>query len=325
MDWKHYYADELAQPWGREAVRAAVDGHANGSADDARLSAALQAGAVVSFPHVTLRDSAEPLARVAHAVLGSGRRRVVALGVLHASTLPQALRQAWSTLQGDAAQARAIFPRFAGAFYTRGAVHTPYGTLDDGPAPAPGAWVREDAEMLAGEFSLDLFTAVLAAAAQSRGVRPPAVTRLFACTTRSPDGELHVARALADELRAMVAPGDAVCVTTGDVAHVGHGYTPLEELAALPADRAALEHQVLAGIHEQHHQALVQRDFDAAWAIGTRWRSDQRHLLPVIAELLGQPARYELLSFGMSDYSQINGMPPPCLVAAALGLFSTAA
>lgn len=320
MDWKRFYADELAQAWGRRAALDAVRRHAGG---DAAVRAALLAGGWASFPHVTLRDSAEPIARVAQSIIASGKQRVVALGVLHGGTLPAGLREAWMALSGDASLARAAFPRFAGAFFARGEIATPFGPIAEGVLPARAEFIREDAALLEGEFSLDLFLAVLAAAAQQQGVRPPAVTRLFVCAVRSPDGSFQLAQELAGEVSALV-DADTACVTTGDLAHVGHGYTAASETAALPADRQVLEAMLRAGIHQQHEAALTRRDFEAAWATGTRWRNDQRHLLPVLAELVGPGARFELLSFSLSDYSRVNGEAPPCFVAAALGLFHRA-
>ena len=317
MDWKRYYAEELGQPWGRKAAWDAVTRHAGG---DRALQAALRAGAWVSFPHVTLRDSAEPLARLAQSIIESGKKRVVALGVLHGGTLPAAYRDAWAALSAESSQAQAVFPRFAGAFFVRGAAATPFGPVDEGALPMQTESVREDAAILEAEFSLDLFLALLAAAAQLRGVRPPAVTRLFVGAVRSPGGSFQLAQTLAREIGALVDE-DTACVATGDLAHLGHGYTAASDVAALPDDRRALEAVVRASIDEQCDAALTRGDFAAAWAVGTRWRNDQRHMLPVIAELVGPKARFELLSLDLSDYSQINGVQPPCFVASALGVF----
>jgi hypothetical protein len=47
-------------------------------------------------------------------------------------------------------------------------------------------------------------------------------------------------------------------------------------------------------------------------------------MLPVIAELVGRKATAQLLSFRLADYARINGVPPPCFVGAALGVFRPA-
>lgn len=317
MDWKRYYAEELASPRGRAAALGALARHGRG---DTHVQAVLQAGGVVSFPHVSIHDAADALARVAQSILTMGAARVVALGVLHGGTLPVAWREAHLALQGTGAQAEQAFQQLGGAWIARGAVQTPFGSVDEGALPACAALLREDPALLCNEFSLDLFLALLAAAAQGRGVRPPPVTRLFVSATRRPDGSFQPAGALAQVVGSMV-DADTVCVATGDLVHVGNAYTPAAEMAALPADADALQATLLAQIAAMHTAALLQRDQAAAWAIGTRLRSDQRHLLPVIAELLGPSAEAELLSFRLSDYAGINGVPPPSWVAAALVAF----
>jgi hypothetical protein len=334
VDWKRFYAAELESPGGQSAVRNAIERHASG---DGAIEAALRAGGIVSFPHVTLRDSAGPIARVAQSILQRGARQVVALGVLHGGTLPAAFRATHAAMLTDAAAAlradsamglntdsaaavaEGAFRQLGGAFVARGTVVTPFGPVDEGALPAPAEWVRENASLLGGEFSLDLFIALLGAAAQSRGVRPPPVTRVFISATRSPGGSFEVAATLAAALRPVVS-ADAVCVATGDLVHLGHGYSPAATVAMLPADAATLEATLLPRIAAMHEAALAQHDFAAAWALGTDLMSDQRQMLPVIARLVGPNATAEMLSFRLSDYTRIIGAPPPCFVGAALSV-----
>lgn len=318
MDWKRFYGEQLARPDGRKAALDAVEHHAGG---DPVIQQALLAGGCATFPHVTLRDSAAPIARVVQSILECGKPRVMALGVLHGGTLPMHHREAWAALNNASISAEEVFPRFAGAFVERGVTPTPFGPIADAAVPAGAEFIREDPSLLSGEFSLDLFLALLAAAAQVRGVRPPAVTRLYVSATRSPDGRFHVAQALAQEIRRLIDDDDTVCVATGDLAHIGHGYSTAAEVAALTSDVHALEAMLLPQLQAMNDAAVARRDFATAWAIGTRCRSDQRHLLPVIADLVGPRAAFDLLSFRLSDYAAINGMPPPCCVAAALGVF----
>lgn len=318
MDWKRFYAAEIAGAPGRAALLAAVARHAAG---DAVVMSALQAGGAVSFPHVSVHDSADALARVAHAVLALGAPRVLALGVLHGGTLPAPFQAAHQALRsGEGAAARQAFEQLGGAFLARGPVHTPFGRVPDGPAPATSAVLRDHPELLAQEFSLDLFLATLAAAAQARGVMPPAVTRVFVSATRDPCGGFDTVAPLAAALRPLLGDG-TVLVTTGDVAHIGHGYSPAEQLATLPGDTEVLRQQLLAQVQAVHHAALVQHDQATAWAGGSALQSDQRHLLPLLAQLLGPGASAQTLDFRLSDYAAINGQPAPCWVAAALTVF----
>ncbi len=332
MDWKRFYADELASPGGRAAVESALERHAGG---DAAVVDALRSGGVISFPHVTLRDSADPIARVAQSILAADARGVVALGVLHGGALPEPHRSDVAEFHRGGPRAAEIFRRLGGAFVERGAARTLFGEVPDGPmdrgltrpsggrsrrSPAAGDVVREDASVLVGEFSLDLFLASLAAAAGRRGVAPPPTTRVFVSVTRDADGSFAAAGAIADAVRPLLESG-AVCVATGDLVHYGNSYTPAGEMAGLPADATSLAARLRPRIDAMHEAALSRRDFAAAYAAGSEIRSDQRHLLPVIAGLVGRGARADVLSFAMSDYAAINGVASPCFVASALVAF----
>lgn len=294
MDWKRFYADELASDAGRRLVEDAVARHAGG---DAAVLRTFAARGVVSFPHLQLRDSADPIARVATSIVASGAKRVVALGVLHGGTLPEPFR----ALLAEVPRSDEAFARLGGAFTV------------DGPNLGPS--VRRDAALLANEFSLDLFDAVLLAA----GARVE-VVRLFVGPTRDPRGGFDVAKEIADAVRPLL-DAETVCVATGDLVHFGNAYSDGELRMCVGA---AFEDVVRDRVDAMHEAALARRDFAAAYETGTKLRSDQRNILPVIAELLGPGASAETLSFAMSDYAAINGVPPPSLVAAALVAFRPA-
>src|SRR6185436_17621569 len=105
----------------REAVRAALARHQDA---DAAVAATLRARGCVSFPHTTLFDSAEPIARVAQSIVAMGAQRVVALGVLHGSTLPEPYRVELARFQRGGPDAETAFARLAGAFVNDGPART---------------------------------------------------------------------------------------------------------------------------------------------------------------------------------------------------------
>lgn len=302
IDWKRFYRGELLSDDGRTRILAAL---ARWDAGDAGVGETLRGGGVVSFPHTTLRDSAEPLARVAATIVDGGFASVVALGVLHLSTLPEPERALAEQLPRGGAGARAAFERLRGAFV-------------EAPVPGLGARaVRVDPGLLAQEFSLDLFRGVLELAAARRGQRPPRVAAVYVGPTRDPDdGSLAAARDVAADVAGLL-PG-AACVATGDLVHFGGGYSRPEELALAPAGLTALEAHFRRRVGEMLAQAFVASDLDGALAAARELRSDQRHLLPVLAEIVGRPARPELLSFRLTDYAEILGEARPCVVASAL-------
>lgn len=317
MDWKRFYAAELADPRGQETVAAALARRRGG---EPRLGAALRAGAIVSFPHVTVRDSGDLIATVVESLLAAQAKRVVALGVLHGSVLPAPFDACHASLRDDTPEGAEAFARLRGAFVDTAAVATPFGRIEAARSPDVDPLLRHEPAVLRNEFSLDLFLAFLAASARAHGVRAPEVIRLYVSVVRDARGGFDTAASLAASIRKLLGD-DTVCVATGDVVHLGHGYSPDDETARLPGDESVLTETLTASLRDMHEAALARHDFATSWEIGSRLRSDQRQILPVIAELLGRGARCEPLAFGLSDYSVINGRPPPCFVAAALNLF----
>lgn len=80
--WKEYYARERAQKRGeietavRERGRAPLDGE---------VADVLNRGGILSFPHTRLEDSLDAIIRIVDGLYKTGKRKVIALGVLHNS------------------------------------------------------------------------------------------------------------------------------------------------------------------------------------------------------------------------------------------------
>jgi hypothetical protein len=301
VDWKRWYAEQARSDRGRALVAESI---ARVRADDP-LRAALSRGGAASFPHVTLESSADALARVAVAVLAGEFERVLALGVLHGSTAPEAYRPSFAAAVAGDEDALA---RVGGAFVEE--------SFDGLPRSRR---LRVGGDLLREEFSLDLFGAVLDAAAVARGEAPPPLVRAYVGPTTTESGS--IAAEVADALRPLVTPRTAL-VATGDLVHAGHGYSTDEETAALPLDRAARRAGFLGEVSSVLEGTL--RGGSAARAAdeaSRRLRSDMRHVLPVLAALLGPGARAEVLAFDLADYAPILGRPDPCEVASALVMF----
>ena len=132
--------------------------------------------------------------------------------------------------------------------------------------------------------------------------------------SRSFEGAASLARAL----RRLLTPRTAV-VATGDLVHYGRGYDVEERVRTMPTDVEALRAFFAREVEGTLRLALEDRDYEAAFARSEQvLRSDQRHLLPVLAELLGTGAGSSVLEFELSDYAPILKVEPPCLVASAL-------
>ena len=280
-------------------------------------------GAIVSFPHTALAYAGPLQARVVAALYRSGVERVIALGVLH-SLHSTAYRNALDVALANGARCSA-FAEVAGGWLPPGdAIETPYGDL---PAVAASEDVRvpvrvDHSGVLADEFSLDTFCALLRRAADLQGVRALSVLRVFVGPTRDPiDGSFAVAERLAGWIRTRVgeAGRSAAIVTTGDLVHYGTAYgtpdaDPSEPLAEMTC---RFRHRVEQALEA----ALIERDWAAAYRQSSDvLHNDQREILAVVSTFLG-PTRARIEQFGLSDYAAILGATAPCRVASALVVY----
>lgn len=80
--WKEYYALERAQKRGE--IETAVRERGRAPLDD-EVADVLNRGGILSFPHTRLEDSLDALIRIVDGLYKTGKRKVIALGVLHNS------------------------------------------------------------------------------------------------------------------------------------------------------------------------------------------------------------------------------------------------
>lgn len=336
MDWKAFYAAELGSA---DAERLLEELGADLPESDAGLDEALDGG-VVSVPHTTLRSSGAMIARAVETLYRRRVKRVVALGVLHGGTLPEphrdrVLRYRNGEMSGE--EAVAAFADYGGAFLGEAMLQTPFGGI---PAWRPRgliaprtrrrsrllrARVRDEPELLAAEFSLDLFLALLARRGRELGRTPPKVLPLFVGLARDPVGLPAAAHALGEWIRHHRRHGTAV-VASGDLVHYGHGYSEPGAMQGLSPDP-----RVLA----LHFRTLVRDALDSVFRHGDDGRflnlargvlrCDQTDVVPVIADIAQPNAHCRIHEFTWADYGPILGQPDPCLVASALYTVSPAA
>jgi hypothetical protein len=181
-----------------------------------------------------------------------------------------------------AAAARAVLASGADHVFALGVLHQP--------------------EHADAEFCLDGFLALLALAAETSGRSPPRVTTRLA----GPDLDLDALRA---EARG------AALVATADPVHHGIGYGTSPE-QALPRDAGSRE-QARAWIAEQL-AALGRGDLDTFAGLSRKRRSDFGRAGPVLLQLLGGRARFEIQDLVLVDYADVLGAPQPTWVAGAL-------
>ncbi len=321
MDWKSYYRTELEQP----ESRGLIEEHLDRAEEHSQTADLIRKGAILSFPH-TARAYAVPLqARVVVGLHRAGVERVIALGVLHTSLIPPPYIHHLNRLRDPSADPdarKAAFSRLAGAFLpAAGEIVTPFGDLPTAPV-APHRLIREDAGILEREFSLDTFLALMAFYADRRGIDPLPVAPLYVGITYDPtENSFAVATELAQGLRRLIGPKTAV-VTTGDLVHYGTAYGDEERISRIPEGKRPLEGYFRRETEEVLALALTRRNLRQALIRSSDvLKSDQRYIVPVIAELLGPKADYEIIHFELSDYAGILSVAPPCYVASSLVAF----
>ncbi len=316
MDWKTYYDEELRQP----GTRGDLEKILRRASRKRCLDALFDRGAILSFPHTAARYAAPLQAQVVTTLERRQPRLVIALGVLHLSEI------ASYGVATDAAatcgrRATAVATLSGGLVPVENLVETPFGVLELEPLPCevPGILRRDRDTILKREFSLDLFLSLVRLVADLDPAPPLRVLPLYVGLTRDPlTGSFGAASRLASVVRGLAGPDTAI-VTTGDLVHFGHHYDADDRVESMPADLDALTAHFRRETQDTLRLALTERDQASAFERSERvLHNDQRFVLPVITELLGADARFDVLGFELSDYSDILGVPPPSLVASAL-------
>ena len=320
MDWKAYYRAERE----REHNRAVIADYFAAAATDPEVDRALGRGAILSFPHTALAYAGPLQARVIAGLVRAGVTRIIALGVLHTSVLPEpyaGYRALIADPTGDTAARAAAAAALTGAFVPSGdEIATSFGPVPLVPFTAGDA-IRADDDILKNEFSLDTFLSLLAVHAARMGIDPPPVAPIYVGLTYDPvHDSFAAATAVARALQSLVTPSTAI-VTTGDLVHYGTAYSDPERIAAMPTDRRTLEEYFLPEVENTIARGLAGDHMAAFTRAQATLASDQRYVLPVIAELLGPGANYRIIHFELSDYAGILSVAPPCYVASSLVAF----
>lgn len=291
---------------------------------DTPLDSLVTAGSILSFPHTALRYAAIHQARVVVSLYRAGVEQVITLGVLHVWGHPasSSLYSQAMDSEEEASVRQEAFSFLAGAFMPIDSLtHTPFGKIsfDLGALPESDVLRRDMQGLLAEEFSLDTFFSLLHYYYLSHDHPLPRIVPLYIGMTRDPlTGSFEMAREIAAALRRMITKEMAV-VATGDVVHYGSGYSSQEAMAGMSTDANELKKTLSDELDKVLTQTVDKREYRLAFPALDRFlNNDQRYLLPVIAELLGNGAEHDVISFELSDYSSINDVAAPCVVASSL-------
>ncbi|MBE0635957.1 hypothetical protein IH601_08175 [Candidatus Bipolaricaulota bacterium] len=312
MEWKACYDTELRSPGAREKIAHWLQAARQ---DDASTEP-FGRRTVLSFPHTALDYSGFLQARVASWLYQMEFRRVIALGVVHGSLIPQARIAA--DPQASSQDRDRAFLEVAGGFRALATRRdTPFGAVatEIAEMPADGVVRPEPQGMLQREFSLDTFCAIVRLAADVFEAEPLPIIPVYIGMTRHPiTGSFDTAALLAQWLRTQWDDATAI-VTTGDVVHYGEFYGSTNE----GADVGALTSRFRGRLDDLFVCAFIDRDYELAYQMSLReLKSDQRDILAVLMGLMGDAAVAEVVSFELSDYADILTAAPPCFVASAL-------
>ncbi len=246
------------------------------------LSATLERGGVLVFPHAGVADCGHQIAAVVHACLDSGADRVLVVSVLHALTeeMDEARhRVARGGVELDAEPWRGIY----------------------GPGrPGSDQWKQDHALMS--------FRHLWDAETRRRGIEGPEVIERYPYLAGGrPDTLPGIA-----ELQEIAE--DAVIVSTADPFHHGIGYGDAPEESFPPDDEglAHAERRINEGI-----EILSAGDYWGYNAHCVDAKSDARDAGQVFRYLRG-PMTGRVLDLTYTDASELYETPRPTWVAAAL-------
>lgn len=318
MDWRTHCRNDLQQEKTKERILSWIDQHALG---DKSITDVLRNGGLVSFPHTTLDYSGEMTTKVVTSLYASGVERVVALGVIHAGALSKRYQVAFAELLNPLAEPAARrndLETFGGAFI-RSDSQTAFGSIRLIPPIKSWKRIRMDDSLLEGEFCLDYFLAILRLAADRLEREPLAVLPIYSGASFDPTtGSFALATEVAAEI-AGLRDGKTAIVITGDLVHYGTTYSEQGEMDGKPTTIAELESYFLPLVEQVFRLITKEKDYLTAFnLLNKTLHNDQRFLLPVVGELLGNDAGFEIMEFHLSDYAPIWQVSPPCVVASSV-------
>ncbi len=320
MKWKPYYRHEFDLPGTRDYLEMVFS-----RAEEATfLDHFINNGAILSFPHTALHYAALAQSRVVVALYRAGVKRIVALGVLHVwgHTASSSLYRHAMNEKESPSLRRDAFSALAGAFVPpHPFLQTPFGVipLAFSPLLKTDTICQDRSQLLEEEFSLDTFLSLLNYYYLLHNQSLPEIIPLYIGMTRNPlTNSFETASQIARVIQKIASPETAI-VATGDIVHYGTGYSPKEVMNEMSASVEELEKVFREEIDVVLNLVLKRKDYVQAFSrLDQLLNNDQRYLLPVISECLGNDAGYDIISFQLSDYAAINKGDPPCFVASSL-------
>jgi hypothetical protein len=245
------------------------------------LAPVLKAGGSIIFPHLAIEICGHQIAAAVHACLDSGAKRVLALGVIHAST-PELNEARLRVAQGGDLQKESSWG-----------------------LQGPGLKTRED---WLDEFSLDHFLFLWKHELKRRNIPgPELILRYPYLAGGKPQSMPGIA-----ELQAIMQ--DAVIVATMDPFHHGIGYGEPPESALWP-EKGGLDQ---ARRHITEGLELFARgDYWAYNQQAVQAKSDGRDVGQVLRFLL-DPSQGSILDLVAEDTTPDYRQPAPTWVAGAL-------
>ncbi len=249
-----------------------------------RLSATLEAGGVLVFPHASVNDCGYQIAACVHAALDCGADKIVVISVLHAYT--QALEDARGAVAQGADPAQ----------------------FDCWGIQGPGISGRQD---WTGDHALISWRHFWRAELAARGIPASKAPRVYERFPYLVGGRPQDLPGI-DELARLME--DAAVLSTADPFHHGIGYGDKPEYAY---DHDAQGLAYAKSVIEAGMGILEAGDYHAYNRHCVEAKSDARDTGPVYRYLRGL-MRGEVLDISYTDSTDLYGAPKPTWVAGAL-------
>jgi len=246
------------------------------------LAPVLKKGGAIIFPHTLITTVGDYTAAVVDAVLNSGAKHVIVLGVLHSLDRAHLIEARAQARRGEDVS------------------NSPYRGIFGPKFPGDQTW--------RSEYSLESFIFLWNQAIQKRGLKnPPELIVAYPCLSNNDPGSLRGMEQLKLE--------DSVIIATVDFCHHGVAYpTTLKPIIPLSNEAEIFATQII----EEGFEIIQQAEYAAFTEYCSRTVCDGTDVIQVLMHLLG-PLKGHIVDIRLIDTAHLfEGDPSPTWVAATL-------
>ncbi len=293
----------------------------HGSVINSDMIQTVENGGIISFPHTLLKFSSEMILEVARSMYSADISRIIALGVLHADTLPPESSTRLESLfeQTYTDSYKEDFTEFKGAFY-RAKDESAFGTLSRFEPPESWEIIRQNDHLLEDEFCLDYLFNIIELTADVIDEQPIPLLPIYCGVSFDPATDsFQLAEGLAAEIN-QLNNEDTALLATGNLVHFGNNYNEPKVIREKPKAIKELGPLFYDKIEEAFTAVFTEKDYLKGFdLLHNELQSDQGLLLPVLSELFSPyTVDYHFYKYRLSDYSEVWEVQKPSVVATSM-------